>query len=56
MLDMLSNKAIRAFKDQYLLDYLTVEDADEEIDKRIVEQGMRSVPFWNMALHTALSL
>jgi len=33
----LSNKAIRAFKDQYLLDFVNVEDADEEIDERILE-------------------
>ena len=55
MPDMLSNKAIRAFKVQYLLDYLTVEDANEEIDELIVEQGMWYVPFWNTPLHTALS-
>ena len=34
----LSNKAIRAFKDQYLLDFVNVEDADEEIDERVLEQ------------------
>jgi predicted nuclease of restriction endonuclease-like (RecB) superfamily len=34
----LSNKAIRAFKDQYLLDYINVEDADDEIDERVLEQ------------------
>ena len=33
----LSNKAIRAFKDQYLLDFVNVEDADEEIDERVLE-------------------
>jgi predicted nuclease of restriction endonuclease-like (RecB) superfamily len=34
----LSNKAIRAFKDQYLVDFVNVEDADEEIDERVLEQ------------------
>lgn len=38
MPDLLSNKAIRAFKDQYLLDYINVEDADDEIDERVLEQ------------------
>lgn len=36
--DILSNKAIRAFKDQYLLDFVNVEDADEEIDERVLER------------------
>ena len=36
--NVLSNKAIRAFKDQYLLDFINVEDADEEIDERVLEQ------------------
>jgi len=40
MPDILSNKAIRTFKDQYLLDYVNVEDADEEIDEKILEQGI----------------
>ncbi len=35
--DTISNKAIRAFKDQYLLDFVNVEDADEEIDERVLE-------------------
>jgi predicted nuclease of restriction endonuclease-like (RecB) superfamily len=35
--DTLSNKAIRAFKDQYLLDFVNIEDADDEIDERILE-------------------
>ncbi len=34
---ILSNKAIRAFKDQYLLDFVNVEDADDEIDERVLE-------------------
>jgi predicted nuclease of restriction endonuclease-like (RecB) superfamily len=34
----LSNKAIRAFKDQYLLDYINVEDGDCEFDERVLEQ------------------
>ena len=33
----LSNKAIRAFKDQYLLDFVNVEDSDQEIDERVLE-------------------
>jgi len=36
--DFLSNKAIRAFKDQYLLDFVNTEDADEEIDERVLEK------------------
>jgi len=40
MPDILSNKAIRAFKDQYLLDYVNMEDADEEIDEKIIEHGI----------------
>ena len=35
--NILSNKAIRAFKDQYLLDFINVEDADNEIDEKILE-------------------
>jgi predicted nuclease of restriction endonuclease-like (RecB) superfamily len=38
MPDVLSNKAIRAFKDQYLLDFVTLEDADDELDERVLEQ------------------
>lgn len=34
----LSNKAIRAFKDQYLLDFINVEDAEDEIDERVLER------------------
>jgi predicted nuclease of restriction endonuclease-like (RecB) superfamily len=34
----ISNKAIRAFKDQYLLDYVNLEDADDEIDERVLER------------------
>jgi predicted nuclease of restriction endonuclease-like (RecB) superfamily len=33
----LSAKAIRAFKDQYLLDYVNIVDADDEIDERVLE-------------------
>lgn len=33
-----SNKALRAFKDQYLLDFVNVEDADEELDERVLEK------------------
>jgi len=33
----LSNKAIGVFKDQYLLDFVNIEDADEEIDERVLE-------------------
>ena len=40
MPEIISEKALRAFKDQYLLDYVNVEDADEEIDERILEQGI----------------
>ena len=40
MPDALSNKAMRVFKDQYLLDFVNVEDADEEIDERILEQSI----------------
>ncbi len=34
----LSNKAMRVFKDQYLLDFVNVVDSDEEIDERVLEQ------------------
>jgi len=35
----LSNKAIRAFKDQYLLNYVSIEDGDEDdIDERVLER------------------
>lgn len=34
----ISNKAMRAFKDQYLLDFVNVEDADDEIDERLLEK------------------
>ncbi len=34
----LSNEAIRVFKDQYLLDFVNVEDADDEIDERVLER------------------
>ncbi len=34
----LSNKAIRTFKDQYLLDFVNIEDADDEVDERILEK------------------
>ncbi len=38
MPEVLSNKALRAFKDQYLLDFVNIEEADEEIDERVLEQ------------------
>lgn len=37
MPEILSNKAIRAFKDQYLLDYVNIEDADGDFDERVLE-------------------
>ena len=36
--DIVSNKAIRAFKDQYLLDFVNVEDGDDEIDEKVIER------------------
>lgn len=36
----ISNKAIRAFKDQYLLDYVNLEDCDDEIDERVLEREL----------------
>lgn len=36
----ISNKAIRAFKDQYLLDYINIEDGDDEIDERVLEREL----------------
>jgi len=36
--DTLSNKAMRAFKDQYLLDFVNVEDADDDMDERVLEK------------------
>jgi predicted nuclease of restriction endonuclease-like (RecB) superfamily len=38
MPDIFSNKALRTFKDQYLLDFINTEDVDEEIDERVLEQ------------------
>ncbi|MGM0625478.1 MAG: DUF1016 N-terminal domain-containing protein, partial [Bacteroidota bacterium] len=35
MSPVLSGKAMRAFKDQYLLDFVNIEDADDEIDERV---------------------
>jgi len=32
-----SDKATKVFKDQYLLDFVNMEDADEEIDERVLE-------------------
>jgi predicted nuclease of restriction endonuclease-like (RecB) superfamily len=37
MSNELSNKALRAFKDQYLLDFVNIEDTDEELDERVLE-------------------
>ena len=34
----LSNKAMKVFKDQYLLDFINVEDPDEELNERVIEQ------------------
>lgn len=34
---MLRNKALQAFKDEYLLDFVNIEDSDEEPDERVVE-------------------
>ncbi len=36
----ISNKAIRAFKDQYLLDFVNVEDGDDEMDERVLEREL----------------
>jgi predicted nuclease of restriction endonuclease-like (RecB) superfamily len=36
----LSNKAIQTFKDEYLLDFINVEDPDDEIDERVLEQSI----------------
>ncbi|MCT4615313.1 MAG: PDDEXK nuclease domain-containing protein [Marinifilaceae bacterium] len=35
-----SDKAIKVFKDQYLLDFVNIEDADEEIDEKVLEQSI----------------
>lgn len=56
MPDLLSNKALRTFKDQYLLDFVNVEDADEEIDERILEQGIvQNIKKFLMSLGTDFS-
>ncbi len=34
----MSSKAILAFKDQYLLDFVNIEDDDQEIDERVLEK------------------
>jgi len=36
----LSNKAIQTFKDEYLLDFVNVEDPDDEIDEKVLEQAI----------------
>lgn len=41
----ISNQAIRAFKDQYLLDFVNIEDADEEIDERVLEKDNKIVEY-----------
>ena len=52
----LSNKAIRAFKDQYLLDFVNIEDADEEIDERVLEQEIvNNIKKFMMSLGTDFS-
>ncbi len=38
MPDILSNKAMKAFKDQYLLDFVNIEDVDDEMDERVLER------------------
>ena len=54
--DTLSNKAIRAFKDQYLLDFINVEDADDEIDERVLEQEIvNNIKKFMMSLGTDFS-
>jgi predicted nuclease of restriction endonuclease-like (RecB) superfamily len=34
----LSNRALKVFKDQYLLDYVNIEDGDEEVDEKVLEK------------------
>ena len=36
----LSNKAIQSFKDEYLLDFVNIEDPDEEPDERVLEHSI----------------
>jgi len=36
----LSNKAIQSFKDEYLLDFVNLEDPDEEPDERVLEHSI----------------
>lgn len=53
MPNKLSNKAIRAFKDEYLLDFVNVEDTDDDIDERIVEQKIvQNIKKFMMSLGT----
>lgn len=36
----LSSKALLSFKDEYLLDFINLEDPDEETDERVLEQAI----------------
>ena len=36
----LSNKAIQSFKDEYLLDFVNLEDPDDQPDERVLEQSI----------------
>ncbi|MEM7371924.1 MAG: PDDEXK nuclease domain-containing protein [Bacteroidota bacterium] len=36
----LSNQAIQSFKDEYLLDFINIEDPDEEADERLLEHAI----------------
>lgn len=50
-------KAIQAFKDELLLDFINIEDADDEIDERVLEQEIvQNIKKFIMALGTDFSL
>ena len=52
----LSNKAMQTFKDQYLLDFINVEEPDEEIDERVLEHEIvRNIKKFLMSLGSGFS-
>jgi predicted nuclease of restriction endonuclease-like (RecB) superfamily len=54
--DLLSNKALKTFKDQYLLDFINTEDPEEEIDERVLEHEIvQNIKKFLMSLGTGFS-
>ena len=52
----LSNKAIQSFKDAYLLDFINIEDPDDEPDERVLEHAIvRNIKKFLMSLGNEFS-